>query len=381
MATDSGIDLTMGNGLTEKILATTYKAPGRLGDPNMKLFQDPRAHPKIVEALRAFGMDGSQPNPYADMTLEELSSSTQMAKNHTDTSTLYEILPNDLPGDADEPAVERSTQTFESFDGSTRMLHIFRPAEQHDEDLPCVLYFHGGGMVILDTDNKVHFRWCTSLAALGVVAIAVDFRNAWSSKGRNPFPTGLNDCVSAVKYVNQHRADLRIGRVVLQGESGGANLAIATTLKAKREGWVDEIAGVYAMAPYISNGYGWSDTRKLEELPSLYECEGYWLYTAMTAGMSRFYSGEDTQNPLAWPYYASAEDCAGLPPHVLSMDELDVLRDEGMAYARKLLAAGVEVTSQLNLGVVHGSALIFRKLLPEVHNRAIRDIVGFAKSL
>ena len=57
------------------------------------------------------------------------------------------------------------------------------------------------------------------------------------------------------------------------------------------------------------------------------------------------------------------------------------LPDEGMAYARKLLAGGVQVTAQLNLGVVHGSALIFRKLLPEVHNKAIRDIVGFAKSL
>ncbi|KAK4631831.1 Putative alpha/beta hydrolase [Fulvia fulva] len=380
MATKSGLNPNVENGLTEAVLSTTYKGPGRLGDPNMKIFQDPRAHPKIVETLRAFGMDGSQPNPYADMSLEELSSDEQMAKSHTDTSTLYEVLPNDLPGDEDEPAVEQSTQTFESYDGVERKLHVFRPASQ-EGDLPCVVYFHGGGMVVLDTANKIHFRWCTSLAAQGVVAIAVDFRNVWSSKGSNPFPRGLNDCASAVQYISTHKTELKVSSIVLQGESGGANLALATTLKAKREGWVDQIAGVYAMAPYISNGYGWSDTRKLEELPSLYECEGYWLYTAMMAGMSRYYSGDDSENPLAWPYYASTDDCTGLPPHILSMDELDVLRDEGMAYARKLLAAGIEVTAQVNLGVVHASALIFRKLLPEVHNKAIRDIVSFSKSL
>lgn len=70
----------------------------------------------------------------------------------------------------------------------------------------------------------------------------------------------------------------------------------------------------------------------------------------MLAGMSFYYSGDDIRNPLAWPYHASIEDCVGLPPHVLAMDELDPLRDEGMAYHRKLLAAGVEVNAQVNLG-------------------------------
>lgn len=97
--------------------------------------------------------------------------------------------------------------------------------------------------------------------------------------------------------------------------------------------------------------------------------------------MGVYYSGADAENPLAWPYHASIDDCKGLPPHILSMDELDPLRDEGMAYYRKLLAAGVQVHAQVNLGIVHASPLVFRQLLPEVHNKAIRDIVAFAKSL
>lgn len=147
---------------------------------------------------------------------------------------------------------------------------------------------------------------------------------------------------------------------------------------------------MYAISPWISNAYGWSDERKLEELPSLFECEGYWLYTSLLAGMGTWYSGgggndddesNNDTNPLAWPYHALVEDCVGLPPHCLTMDELCPLRDEGMSYYRKLLAAGVPVSAQVNLGVVHGSGLIFRRLLPEIHRKAVGEIKGFVEGL
>lgn len=158
---------------------------------------------------------------------------------------------------------------------------------------------------------------------------------------------------------------------------------------------MEQISGVYGISPWISNAYGWSDERKLEELPSLFECEGYWLYTSLLAGMGTYYSGgggacsdadeetenENATNPLAWPYHATVEDCVGLPPHVLTMDELCPLRDEGMSYYRKLMAAGVEVNASVNLGVVHGSGLIFRRILPEVHGKAVQGIAGFVKGL
>lgn len=362
------------------VVSSNYRGPGRLGDPNLKFYQEPRAHPKLVEAFRAFGMDGSQPNPYANISWDDLASSRQMALNHTTTMKLYEALPNDLPEDEGAPNVARTERHFRSFDGTERKLYVFRPAHQ-DRPLPAILYFHGGGMATIDTSNKVHFRWCTSLAEQDVVAIAVDFRNAWSPQKNHPFPAGLRDCTSAFQWVNIHRTELGISNIILQGEAGGANLALATAIKAKKEGWISQIAGVYGIVPYISNAYGWSDARKLKELPSLYECEGYWLYNAMMAGMGHFYAPNDSQNPLAWPYYATVDDCVGLPPHVLSMDELDPLRDEGMAYYRKLLAAGVEVSAQVNLGLVHGSAVIFRRLLPEINKKAVADIAAFARRL
>ena len=89
----------------------------------------------------------------------------------------------------------------------------------------------------------------------------------------------------------------------------------------------------------------------------------------------------DKTNPLAWPYHATIEDLKGLPPHYLMMDELDPLRDEGVAYYKKLGAAGVPVTAHVNLGTVHGSALIFRQALPEYHVAVVESIVAFAKGL
>jgi acetyl esterase/lipase len=99
--------------------------------------------------------------------------------------------------------------------------------------------------------------------------------------------------------------------------------------------------------------------------------------------MGHYYtpSEADKSNPLAWPYHASIEDLKGLPPYILAMDELDPLRDEGIAFGKKLTEAGVSVMSSVNLGVIHASSLIFRQALPELHFTTISNIVAFARSL
>ena len=128
--------------------------------------------------------------------------------------------------------------------------------------------------------------------------------------------------------------------LVLQGESGGANLALATALKAKRDGRLDRIDGVYAMVPYISGGYGWDTERKLRELPSMVENEGHYLNCAMMDMLVAVYdpTGENAENPLCWPYFATEADVEGMPPHVITVNELDPLRDEGIAYFRTAAA-------------------------------------------
>jgi hypothetical protein len=132
-------------------------------------------------------------------------------------------------------------------------------------------------MVWQRTDCKINLRWCKSLALQGLVIVMVEFRNAYiKGKPRNPFPCGLNDCASAAKYVHAHKQELGISKLITSGESGGGNLAIATALKANREGWMEAIDGVYAVAPYISGAaWGWTKEQQLAELPSLIECDDF----------------------------------------------------------------------------------------------------------
>ena len=89
----------------------------------------------------------------------------------------------------------------------------------------------------------------------GLVVVGVEFRNGGGKHGAYPFPAGLTDCSSALQWVIDNRARLGISTLIVSGESGGGNLTLATTLKAKRDGLVDQIDGVYAMCPYISGAY------------------------------------------------------------------------------------------------------------------------------
>ena len=129
-----------------------------------------------------------------------------------------------------------------------------------------------------------------------------------------------------------------ISTITVSGESGGGNLTLATTLKAKRDGYPGIIDGVFAQCPYISGMYA----NPPADLPSLHENDLYFLGCENLGALAKVYdpSGENATNPLAWPMHVSVEELEGLPPHVISVNELDPLRDEGLTYYRKLTAAG-----------------------------------------
>ncbi len=354
--------------------------PGRLGDPDLDLRSDPRTHPGLLAGLAAFGLDvpaGPPPVTRHD-PVEAIAEFVGQAE--AGFEGLYEAVPAELPGDV--PGAPADTVRIPGVDGTQIVLHIHRPAGL-DGPVPCLVYVHGGGMTILATDNKVHRQWRHDLAATGMVVVGVDFRNAYTAGGPNPFPAGLDDCSLALAWIHEHREQLGITKIVLQGESGGANLVLATALQAKRDGRLASIDGVYATVPYVSGGYGWDEARKLRELPSLVENDGYFLNCQTMDLLVAVYdpTGDNAENPLCWPYFATADDVAGLPPHVIAVNELDPLRDEGMAYFRTLLHAGVPVRGRVNLGITHGADLIFRQAIPEVYRATIADIKSFADSL
>jgi len=356
-------------------------APGRLGDSNMTLDSDPRLHPNIRAAfpgggnINAVDQKVTSKSPMAEIL-------KMCAESEKTAQGLYDNIPLELPGD-ESINVEESTETIEGMDYNDIKLHIYRPSGVSGP-LPCVVYTHGGGMVIINTYNRVHNQWRKDIAALGAVTIGVDFRNAYMPDGsHNPFPAGLNDCWSAVQWIHEHRAELGISKIVIQGESGGGNLALATALKAKKEGRMEVIDGVYAIVPYISGEWGQSREWKLEHYPSLVENAGYLIDPDGMAIMAACYDPErkEAKNPLAWPGQATVEDLKGLPPHVITVDELDPLRDEGIAHYRKLTQAGVRTVGKMNLGLIHGAELILRIAIPDICKSMSQDIKRFADSL
>jgi acetyl esterase/lipase len=274
--------------------------------------------------------------------------------------------------------VTTDVEVIRGVDGNDITLFVHRPVGMFGP-LPGMLHIHGGGMVFSEAAGVAYRRLRDELAATGMVVVGVEFRNGAGKHGPYPFPAGLNDCTSALQWINDNKPALGIAKLVVSGESGGGNLTLATTLQAKREGRLDQIDGVYAMCPYISNAYAERDPR----LVSLYENDGYFLGVDGMAPSAKAYdpTGENATNPLAWPYHATSSDLAGLPPHVISVNELDPLRDEGLAYFRKLLAAGVSAVSRTVNGTCHAGDILFRAAMPEVSLATLHDIKGFVDSL
>ncbi|MGY1694247.1 alpha/beta hydrolase fold domain-containing protein [Geodermatophilus sp. SYSU D00814] len=359
---------------------TTTPQPGRLGDPAAEYRTDDRADRGLREALARYGLDApAAPPPLPrNAPLEDRLAFVRGA--HDAFEQLYAAVAAE---ETHRDDVTRTTVTAPGREGTAIPLYVFRPAGSEGRRLPGLVYLHGGGMTILDCANRLHTRWCEDLAATGLVVVAVDFRNAVTTDGHAPFPAGLHDCADALTWLHAHRDEIGATSLVLQGESGGANLCLASALLAKREGRLDTVAGVYAMVPYISGGYGWDDDAKRAELPSLVENEGWFLNTLMMDLLVSAYdpADEHRRDPLAWPYFATVEDLTGMPPHVVTVNELDPLRDEGIAYYRRLQAAGVRATGRVNLGLTHGGELIFKTAVGDVYDATIADISRFARSL
>lgn len=277
---------------------------------------------------------------------------------------------------APSTGLEISTTEFISNpDGNTIKLQVIRPTSE--TPLPCVYYIHGGGMQTMSCFLGMYRSWGRTIANQGVAVIMVDFRNcleASSAPEIEPFPAGLNDCVSGLKWVHAHADELRIdpAHIIVAGESGGGNLTLATGLKLKQDGDLGLIRGLYAMCPYIAGS--WPQDR----FPSSTENNGILLNLhnnrgAMAYGIEAF----DAKNPLAWPSFATEEDVTGLVSTVISVNECDPLRDEGIEFYRLLLQAGVAARCRQVMGTSHGAELM--SIAPDISRETAASIAQFCR--
>ena len=348
--------------------------PGKLGNPETTLATDPRLDPRLVRAMSAGGdlpAPGGLPIPGNDASYEDC---LAYCAAYEETQTA--LHPQAWSAMPEFPNVSTTTETITGTDGNDITLHIHKPATP---TTACVVHLHGGGMVMMTAEDPSNVRWRNSLASAGLVVVGVEFRNGGGRLGVHPYPAGLNDCASATRWAYANKSGLGVSSIIVSGESGGANLAIATALKANTAGWADEIDGVYAMCPYISGDYA----NPPDSLASLIENEGYLIGPEMMAALVRVYDPEakHTQDPLAWPWHAGLDELRGLPPHVISVNELDPLRDEGIEFYRRLLAAGVPAVGRTVHGTPHAGDKSFPDMIGDVFAETIGSVCAFARSL
>ncbi len=219
-------------------------------------------------------------------------------------------------------------------------LRIYRPRGMKG-DLPGILYLHGGGFCIGSIDAE-HAGAIAVANAIGAVVVSVDYRLA----PENPYPAGLEDCYTAL--VRMAELDcVDTARLAVHGQSAGGGLAAATALLARDRGG--------PVLCFQSLGIPELDDRL--ETPSMVAFTDTPMWSRAQAIKSwEYYLGGKPADGYAAP--ARNEDLSGLPPAYVVTCELDPLRDEGITYAMRMLAAGVSVELHSYPGAFHGAMLV-----------------------
>ena len=245
-------------------------------------------------------------------------------------------------------------------------IQIIRPPSSN-EILPVVVYTHGGGWVLGGFDT--HERLVRELANKADVAIVfVNYTRSPEAK----YPVAIEEAYAAIKWVaeNGKSINVDVSRLAIAGDSVGGNMAAAVTLLAKERGG-PKIAFQALFYP-VTDAH--LDSQSYMELQ-----EGYWL---TREGMKWFWNNYAPDNatrnePTASPLHASIDRLKGLPPALIIIDEFDVLREEGEAYAHKLMQAGVTVTATRYLGTIHD----FMMLNPIADTPAVRGAIDQASEM
>jgi acetyl esterase len=248
-------------------------------------------------------------------------------------------------------------------------IRIVRPAGIADV-LPVVMYFHGGGWVL--GNRNTHDRLVREIA-VGAEAAVVFVDYARSPEAR--YPVAIEQAYAATRYVVDQGASLRIDplRLAVAGDSVGGNMAAAVTLMAKqRRG--PKIALQVLFYPVTDAEFDTPSYTRFADGPWLTKRAMEWFWAAYLPDAAL------RKQTTATPLNSSLDQLAGLPEALIIVDENDVLRDEGEAYARKLSDAGVRVTSVRYNGTIHDFVMLNALADTPATRGAIAQAVGSLKT-
>jgi acetyl esterase/lipase len=232
-------------------------------------------------------------------------------------------------------------------DGYQMPIRIYRPLAGGGPR-GAMVHFHGGAFVAGDLDISAGI--CGRMADVAdLVVVDVDYRLA----PEHPFPVGFEDCYTALLWTTRHSDSLGIdlNRLAVGGESAGGALAAAVALAARDRGG-PAIAYQQLLYAVLDDSLTTESVRQMTDTP---------LWNGANCGpMWDHYLGPADRRGDVSPYaaparaLATARGLADLPPAYVLACEHDPLRDEEIAYATALLAAGVSVELHLVPGTFHG---------------------------
>ncbi|MBA6063767.1 alpha/beta hydrolase [Pseudomonas mosselii] len=232
-------------------------------------------------------------------------------------------------------------------DGQPPEIRVVRP-EGAKGELPVFMFFHGGGWVL--GDYPTHERLIRDLVVgSGAAAVYVDYTPSPEAK----FPTAINQAYAATRWVAEHGKEIGVdgSRLAVAGNSVGGNMAAVVAIKAKEAG-TPKLRFQALLWPVTDANFNNASYNQF--------AEGHFLSRNMMQWFWNNYTTDPRQRDdiHASPLRASLEQLKGLPPALVQTAEMDVLRDEGEAYARKLDAAGVPVTAVRYNGLIHDYGLL-----------------------
>jgi acetyl esterase len=230
--------------------------------------------------------------------------------------------------------------------------------------VPAVLYPHGGGWVL--GDRNTHDRLVREIAAGAKAAVVfVDYDRSPEAH----YPVAIEQAYASLLHLVEHAKQLNVdpARIAIAGDSVGGNMAAAVALLAKeRKG--PKLALQVLMYPVTDANFETGSYVAFADGPWLTRKAMQWFWDAYLPDVAK------RKEPTASPLQATVAQLAGLPEALVIVDENDVLRDEGEAYARKLTQAGVRVTSVRYNGTIHDFAMLNALAKTPAVRAAVRQV-------
>ncbi|MFJ3325809.1 alpha/beta hydrolase [Streptomyces griseus] len=286
---------------------------------------DPRLDPEMAAALAAAPLP---PTVLPGLTREELAAlrAARAAAVFPQPAEGVRVTDHRLPGP-----------------GAVR-LRVHRPRAAPTGPLPCLVWMHGGGMV-LGTPEMDDARLSAYVLEAGCAVVSVDYRLA----PEHPYPAPVEDCYRALRWTAEQADALGVDpeRLAVGGISAGGGLAAATALLARDRGG-PRLAFQLLLCPMLDDRNATASSREFTDPVTWPRANNLYGWAALLGPLA---DGDEVP-PYAAP--ARATDLSGLPPAYVDVGELEVFRDECAQYALRLIAAGVSAEFHLWPGAFHG---------------------------